>query len=418
MGLATTMNEPTNTPPERAGKGRREVRLISASADDPAASAMARRGIRLCRAGQPVACVVEVPADAAGGQAGPAPADLRVGRFVSWEDKAAAYVAAKAGHVWLLGARLEVDDTLELPEDVDGTTGPVHYDGTLTVQRSILDSAQIRAAGTITVHGAVEAAEVHAGGDLHVHHGVCGKERGIVSAGGRFTARFITNARATSGGDMVIANEIVNSQVTCGGVLKAENGTILAGHIISLGGIHCHTAGAEAGTRTLLEAGLAAERYDAIQTIVSAAEASLQKVREIRAKVEPLMAHAKNLTAAQKEKATELLYAADEAEASAHKNLDAVAKSKDALRTCLSSRILVSSLLHPGVIIRFPIAEGIVMTRLRGPVEIGVQTQGSNAQVVVIDRCRNSALPLPSVPGAEMRTDFVRRFLAEPASAL
>jgi uncharacterized protein len=416
MGTSTIANQPPNTLGERAGVLRQEVRLIPAPAGDAAATAMARRGILLCQAGQPVARVMEVPADASAGN--PGPADLRVGRFVKWDDEAGVYVATTSGHVWLQRGRLEVEDTLEIAEDIDGSTGAVHFAGQLTAQRSILDSAQVLAGGTITVNGAVEAAEVRAEGDVHVHHGICGKERGLVAAGGRFTARFITNARATSGGDMVIANEIINSQVTCGGLLKAENGTILAGHIISLGGIHCHTAGSEAGTRTILEAGLAPERYGEIQKIVSAAEASLQRVRDIRAKVQPLMAHAKNLTAAQKEKATELLYAADEAEAHAHRDLQALAQSKDMLRTALGARILVSSLLYPGVIIRYPVAEGIVMTRLRGPVEIAVQMHGSNAEVVVVDRCRNTAVPLPGVPGAETRTDFARRFLVGPAPAL
>jgi ribosomal protein L17 len=248
-----------------------------------------------------------------------------------------------------------------------------------------------------------------------VHHGICGKEKGVATAQGRLTARFITNARVTSGGDMLIANEVVNSYLTCGGVLKVDQGTILAGHIIALADIHCHTAGSDAGARTIIEVGLAAECYDAIQKTVAAAEVSLQKAREIRGIVEPLMTHAKSLTAAQKEKATELLFAADEAEARSNKDLAVVAQSKSTLRTCLDTRIVVASLLHPGVIIRYPVAEALVDARWRGPVEIALQFHGSDAHVVVIDRCRNTATPLPNVPNADARMEFARHFLAGPA---
>jgi hypothetical protein len=412
MDSQTNFPPAPNVPAEIAGDPPREVRLVPAPADDPAALAMARRGIRICRAGQAVARIVPLPADAPLHAAGIAPAALRLKRFVKWDDQAAAFLAEKTGHVLLERGRLEVLDTLEFLDDIDGATGPVQYEGQLVVQRNILDSAHVRAAGTITVHGAVEAAEVHAGGDLHVDHGICGKERGIVSAQGRLIARFITNARASSGGDMLIPNEIINSFVTCGGLLKAENGTILAGHVIALGGLHCHTAGSEAGAKTILEAGLAPERCDALQKAVATVEASLQQVRDIRAKVEPLLARAKTLTAAQKEKATELLFAADEAEAGARKELEALAQSRNLLRTCLDTRLAVAGVLYPGVIIRFPVAEGLVMTRLRGPLEIALQIRGGDAQVVVIDPYRNSTIPLAGVPGAAARTDFIRRFLA------
>jgi hypothetical protein len=411
MTFCTTSARPPDNSPGHPAAMRREVVLVPPGPDDPATLAMARRGILICRAGQAVARIIEVPFDAPAHASGIGPEELRPGRFVKWDDQAAAYVAEKPGHVLLQRGRLEVNDTLELLEDIDAATGPVQYEGQLVVHRGILDSALVKAAGAITVQGAVEAAEVHAGGDLHVHHGICGKERGAVSAAGRLTARFITNAQARSGGDMLIANEIINSHVICGGALKAENSTILGGHVIALGGIHCHTAGSEAGIKTILEAGLAPERYDDLEKIVAAAEASLQQVRDIRAKVEPLLARAKNLTAAQKEKATELLFSADEADARARKELVAAAQLRNALRTCLGTHIVVASLLCPGVTVRYPIAGGMVMARLRGPVEITLQTHGSDAQVVVIDRYHNSITPLAGVPAAPAATDFIRRLL-------
>jgi hypothetical protein len=389
------------------------VELIPVNPNDPGTAAMARRGITCCRAGQPVARRVTAPLDAPRDPNHPLVSELRTGPFVAWDDAAGAYLARKSGHVWLLHNRLEVEDTLELPDDIDSATGPVTYEGHLVIHKNVLDSASVKAAGNITVNGAIEAAEVQSGGDMIVHHGICGKDRGVVSAKGHLSARFITNARVSTGGDIVIANEVINSNILCGGLLKVEHGTLLAGHAIAQTGILCHTAGSDVGQATILEIGLAPDRYEAMRKAIAAAETSRQKAREIRNAVEPLLARAKTLTPAQKEKATELLYSADETEAGANQAIAAFESSRTILRNAIAGQIKVSSLLHPGVQIRFPIAEGVTASRFRGPVEVALDSHGSESRVVVIDRTRNSSTPLNAPLGAVERTTPARQLLLQ-----
>ena len=127
------------------------------------------------------------------------------------------------------------------------------------------------------------------------------------------------------------------------------------------------------------------------------------------------MARAKSLTAAQKEKATELLFAADEAEAAANVALASLEQSKTALQSSLSAKIAVSGVLHPGVIIRFPIAEALLAVAMRGPLEIVLCTKGGATYIAAVDRCRNTSVPLPSLPSADGRVEAVRKMLAGPA---
>jgi uncharacterized protein len=390
-----------------------EVELIPLSPDDPLAAAMARRGVTLCRAHQPVARRVESPQH---NLDRPLLSELRAGRLVAWDEAAAVFVARKSGHVWLRQGRLEVEDTLDFHDDIDAATGPFFFDGDLVLHKNVLDSASVKAAGNITLHGAVEAAELHAGGDLVVHHGICGKDRGQISARRNLSARFITNARVSAGADLLVANEIVNSHILCGGALKAPNGTILAGHAIAQTGILCHTVGSEVGQATTLEIGLAPDAYASIQKTIAAADAARQKAREIRAIVEPLLARAKSLTAAQKEKATELLFTADQADTSANQALAAFESSRTALHNCLGTRITVSSLVHPGVLIRFPLAEGMVTSRLRGPIDIALENHGSESRVVLIDASRNRVTPLPPPPGSLGQQSPAFRILFQPGS--
>ena len=390
-----------------------EVELILPDPQDPVAVAMSRRGIFICRAGQPIARRVDALIENAPGRV--PVTELRLGKHVVWDEKRAAYVATQAGHAALLQGRLDVSDTLELSDDIDGVNGALVYDGPLILHHNVLDLAVLKATGNITVHGSIEAAEVHAGGDLHVLHGICGKEKGRVSAHGKITTRFLTNAHVTSGGDMVVGNEIVNSHLHCGGLLKVEQGAIVAGHAVALGGILCHAAGSDVGVKTLLEVGLGLEGYTATAEAIAKAELSRQKASEIRSAVGPLMAHAKSLTAAQKEKATELLFAADEAETHANEALAAAERTKSTVQTSLSAKILVSGLLHPGVVIRFPIAEAMVRVPQRGPLEIVLSNKGGEMHIAVVDRCRNTSLALPSLPSANGSVAIARKILGMPA---
>ena len=397
-----------------SASARYEVELIAPETEDAAAVALFRLGVRLCQPGTPVARRVATLANAPRDPRHVPIGELRLGEGVDWNAGKDAYLAGKAGHAFLRQGKLDVADTLEFVEDIDAAHGKISYHGQLILHHNVLDLAHINATGNITIHGSIEAAEVHAGGDLHVHHGICGKERGHCSAVGRVTARFATNARVTSGGDMFFANEVVNSHLSCGGTLKAKNGTILSGHAVAVGGIQCHTAGSEVGVKTILEAGLSPECYAAIQHTLTHAEQSRIKAQEIKSAVEPLLARAKSLTAAQKEKATELLYAANEAESRANEALAALAKFKTSLQTCMDHRIVVSGLLHPGVIIRYPVAEALVTEPLRGVIEIALCTKGSESHIVAIDRCRNTSRPLQSLPGADGRAEMAHKIMNGP----
>ena len=412
MGAESAQADPVGGADDCAAKpAREEVALMSSDPTDAGAVAMARRGIFLCKPGQPIAHRVDVPADSPRNPGQAILSELRLGKNVIWDPKQAAYVSYVAGHATLRQGKLDAEEVLELSDDVDGIDGAVTYDGQLIVRRNVLDLAMLKAAGSITVHGSIEAATVHTDSDLHVYHGICGKEKGRSSAKGRITTRFVTNAHVTSGGDMLVANEIVNSNLICAGALKVEHGTIVGGHTVARGGIVCHTAGSEAGVRTTLEIGLSQERYFAIQQSWSQAELTRRKARDIRDAVGPLMARSKSLTAAQKEKATELLFAADEAEAQAVTELAALEHEMADLRSAMDAKIVVNSILHAGVLVRFPVAAALISAPMRGPLEITLRCTGGETQIVVIDRCRNTCIPLPSLSGSEGIADMARKFL-------
>ncbi len=411
--IATVLD---NTAPTSASQPiRQEVQLILPNTDDPSAVAMSRRGILTCKAGQAIARRVDIPGECPRDPDHILLAELRLGKHIAWDAKQGAFASDVSGRVLVRQNKIDIEEVLELTEDIDSINGILTYGGQLVLRGNVLDLATIRTTGNTVVHGSIEAAEVHTEGDLHVMHGICGKERGHASARGCITTRFVTNARATSGGNMIIANEIINSHLYCGGFLKVEHGTIVGGHAIAREGIQCHSAGSEAGVKTILEVGFPHEQYVAIEQRLITAKSHRQKAQDIRNAVGPLMARAKTLTAAQKEKATELLFAADEAETQSNEAIAAVEQSRASLLTCLGSKIILSGMLYPGVTIRFPTAEALATAQIRGPVEVVLSSKDNESQIVVIDRCRNTRIPLQPVPSVGGAVDVARRILSNQA---
>ena len=200
------------------------------------------------------------------------------------------------------------------------------------------------------------------------------REKGHCRAGGRLAAKFLSNARVEAGGDVVIHSEISNCRVTCGGRLLLEHGPLLASHITANGGVTVHTLGAPSGIGTVIEAAVDQHLQDAIKGKIAHIEEQRHKILHTRHLVEPLMRNAKALNAAQREKATELLYEADEMEAEVEKALAAIRQASEASAARAKPEVLVTSLIHPGVMIRLGDLETQITSPMKGPVKITTRT--------------------------------------------
>lgn len=368
----------------------RRVQLLWPGADDLDAAPMARRNILLCKAGQAIARIVAPNAEGAPASDGIPASSIRAGRNVTWDEASSTYIARKKGHVRLAEGVLQVEETLELAEDLDSTNGPVRFDGDIVLRRGVLDMTVVHATRDITVYGCVEAADIRAGRDITVHHGICGKEKGKVQAGGCLSARFLSNAQVNAGGDIIIENESDNSLIQCGAELRVDHGTLMSGHALASLAIHCHTAGSESAVKTILELGLPAGQRAEIQRLSDAVLSCGHKAREIRQIVEPLMARQKTLTAAQKEKATELLYSAGNLETQGQDLSRTLEALKQPLGKAMQGVIRVASVLHPGVIIRFPTLHALVTECLRGPLTVTLSNHAGRPAVVCTDDYRGT----------------------------
>ena len=140
------------------------------------------------------------------------------------------YFAEVSGLVLFQQDHLEVRHVLVLTEDVTRQSGPVDFDGQIIIRAGVRAGARVRATGSITVDGPVEAADIESTtGDIELRHGVAGQRRGVIRAEGDVTTRFTENVAVYAGRDITIGTGSLHSQLLAGRAIRLVRGR---GHLI------------------------------------------------------------------------------------------------------------------------------------------------------------------------------------------
>src|SRR5690606_30613757 len=130
----------------------------------------------------------------------------------------------------------------------------------------------------------------------------------------------------------------------------------------------------------------------------------LKKVQYVHQNIEPLLRNQKQLSAKQKEQATELLYNAAEMQEQLQQKIAVLTRQQDLAQAKACAELAVSSLLNAGVTIRFPHVETPVAAPLRGPLRV-VCRHVNNAWQILVLAPSGSSLPLESRPTADHTLD-------------
>jgi uncharacterized protein (DUF342 family) len=285
--------------------------------------------------------------------------------------------------------------------NVDASRAKVDVPAALRVLGNVGDATDVRAGGDVRVGGMIEAARVHAGGVIDVAGGISGKGRGSLSADGDVVARYMMNATVEARGNVRVEVEASNSMVIALGRVTIERRALSGGSIIAGNGIECPVLGAASGTKMTVEVGTDEFLRREIARLLPDITAKRKKADHTRSVVRPLLANQKALTAPQKEKATELLFEADELSSQTDRMLADLRRAYEAWLACNArSEIVVAETIHPGVTIRFPGLETVVEIGIKGPVRIVPQRIDNERRIVVIDGRTTFPLKTFIVPDA------------------
>lgn len=182
---------------------------------------------------------------------------LPKGKNTEISDDGLQLLASIAGSVEFTGQAFQVKPVLEVPGDVDFSTGNINFLGDINIQGNILSGFSVQAGGNIHVGGVVEAGSaVEAGGDLVVVKGILGGGSATVRVKGSIFSKYVENAivcvRETLQTDCIIG-----SSVYCGGevIVQSGRGKIMGGWVWAARRICANTVGSQSECKTTVVLG-------------------------------------------------------------------------------------------------------------------------------------------------------------------
>jgi|GEM_PF-5097183 len=301
------------------------------------------------------------------------------------------------GGLRLAGNVLSVEPLLEIRGD-DGNGAPIIFDGDAVIRGSLNKGRVAQITGCLTVGGAIEGVQLKSGGSVVALGGIIGNQWGKYVIGGDLHCRFISCGSIVVGQDIHVQSNVTDSHIACAGRVVVTAGVIVGGVLAANSGLSCCILGNPAGTPTLIEAGAGVSSRAFLDSVNSQIESNHQRIRAIRAKITPLLKIMKSLTAQQREKATELLYEADELEATTRKLIaDMEIQTRNLTEKSLA-QVVVAKIIYQGVTIRFNNVMTVISTAIKGPLTLLPRQMGGVTQIRLIDGTDQSEIGLPTQP--------------------
>jgi uncharacterized protein (DUF342 family) len=336
--------------------------------------------------------------------ASPAAPSLKTGRNLTTTN--GELIATARGNLGVRDGVLSVEPLLEVSTD---DPKPIDFDGDLIVKGALTNRRVVRATGSMIVGGPVEAADVRVKGSLHVKGGLISSGGGRCASGGDLWCRFISGANLHVQGHVRVQGDVINGRVVAFKSVDIPRGQICGGHIVANGGVACTTLGNASGTATRIEVGSEATMNTITTATTAEIEAHRTRARQVRDKIGPLMQQLKNLTHQQREKATELLAQASEAEEHAEELATELNSRLEQLRTGEAATVSVQNIAHAGVTIRINGSETVLKDSFKGPLtfsaakgaaQIILTDSASGTQTGLPTYAATSAVPTPATGGA------------------
>lgn len=184
---------------------------------------------------------------------------LPLGKNVKASEDGLTVIATVNGEATFIGGKINVETVFTITGDVDLKTGNQFFLGTIVVNGNVADGFSIKATGNIEVRGGVGRAELSAEGDIIIHQGIAGKNTGTITAGKNLWAKFIENAKVYAGENVIVTQNIANSEITAEKRIMAVGGkhsAIIGGRYRACEEINAKTIGSlTGGAETILEVG-------------------------------------------------------------------------------------------------------------------------------------------------------------------
>lgn len=202
------------------------------------------------------------------------------GRNTKMSEDGRTLVATQSGHVEFTGRSFQVKPVLEIEGDVDYSVGNINFVGDVHIQGDVHSGFSVRAMGSITVDGVVEACSIEAGGDLTVAKGIAGNDQAVIRAQRSIFTKYIESscvyARTSLQTECIMGCDVYSDGVV---EVRAGRATIVGGRVWAAQEVSAGTVGSLAESRTEIElGGLPCEEFER--------EVLIREIAEIEADLE------------------------------------------------------------------------------------------------------------------------------------
>lgn len=192
--------------------------------------------------------------------------NLPRGKNVSLTEDGLSLISSINGEVKLIDNKVSVFSVYEVNSNVDNTTGNIRFIGKVIVRGNVLTGFTIEADEDVEIYGVVEGAQIYSKGNIVLHRGIQGMNRGELRCDGDLIAKFIENSTVHAKGN-IQTEAIMHSKIYCGKKLtvKGKKGLLVGGEVRVSEEITAKVIGSPMATVTDIEVGTNPEmrnKYD------------------------------------------------------------------------------------------------------------------------------------------------------------
>lgn len=298
-------------------------------------------------------------------------------------------------------ARLVVDRTLTIDQNVGFATGHVHYPGDVVIEQGVADRFEVRVGGDLTVHNLVDAAVLDAAGSIVLAKGMAGRGLGTLRAGRDVRSPYLTGVTGSVGRDVELTHELTDCTLTIGRQLLAPLASLVRGEVSLARGGELGELGAAAGVRTLLRLGHHPSLEPLAKRLAQLHTSTKRALEQTDAELNSLAAQGSQDPATQLRR-TQLIAAQRAAQGQLGKMIKAFVTLWNAQDRYTASELVVRGCVHPGATLALGGLLAEATRPLRGPVQVLLSPAGeplvkdlSSGKVQPMNRCGFRILPDP-----------------------
>lgn len=155
---------------------------------------------------------------------------------------------------------IKVCSKLEIPGDIDYSTGNIESRNSVVIHGSVLPGFQVKTGGDLEIRGSVMSTQVSSLANIVIKGGITGSASTITGSGD-VDIHFIEQGEIRCQGTCVIRKQCYYSKVYTGGAIRfKEHSTVVGGELIAEDSITLGDVGATGADPVFIGAGVSAER--------------------------------------------------------------------------------------------------------------------------------------------------------------